>query len=132
MTEKVVSDLREAYMDWCTNAEAALYAGIWLSTLNRYLEENPSFRDKRDQWKQSLNLTARRTIANEIRKEHKKSFDEKKRPVGISKTYDYADRKMQDMQQPDQTGIVSSAMAVWSILRDIWDRKSKTEDKDSE
>lgn len=62
INKEVVAKLEQAYKIGATDAEACLHAGIDRSTLFRYEEKNPEFRNKKEEWKQNPLLKARHTI----------------------------------------------------------------------
>lgn len=68
MTQAVLFLLNEAFGWGCSNPEAALHAGISLSTLEKYLAKNLDFKEHADQLKESPTLLARGTLVKSLKK----------------------------------------------------------------
>lgn len=66
MTEKVLDQLRQAYLWGATNAEACAHADISERPLYEYLSKNPEFKQKIEQWKLDPILKAKKTIINDL------------------------------------------------------------------
>lgn len=62
MTPEVLSKLEEAFALGCTDTEAALYADIGTRTLVEYFKNNPEFRRRTEELKETPILKARQTI----------------------------------------------------------------------
>lgn len=65
-TEPVIEKLEEAFEIGCSDREAALHAGIHVSSLYNYYQTNPKFKDRVEALKESLVYKARRTVAGSI------------------------------------------------------------------
>lgn len=68
MTEDVLQKLEYAFMRGLTDVEACLYADIGTTTLYNYCEENPAFRERKEELKQHPTAQARLNVAEEIEK----------------------------------------------------------------
>lgn len=68
MTPETLTKLEQAYSIDSTDEEACIFAGIGLSTLYSYQNENPEFIERKRLLKEKLVLKARTNIANEINK----------------------------------------------------------------
>jgi len=66
MTEKVLDQLRQAYLWGATNAEASAYADISSRTLYEYLAKNPEFSHKIENWKSEPLLKAKKTVVESL------------------------------------------------------------------
>lgn len=66
MTPEVLDKLRQAYLIGATNAEACGYAEIGERTLYDYLEQNPEFSQKIDNWKNEPILKAKTTVVKNL------------------------------------------------------------------
>lgn len=62
INNEVIDKLRQAYLIGATNAEACGYADIGERTLYDYLEKNPEFSQKIENWKNEPILKAKTTI----------------------------------------------------------------------
>lgn len=58
--------LREAFLMWCTDDEACLYAEIAPATLYNYQNANPDFLEQKEHWKNNPILKARKVVFNKI------------------------------------------------------------------
>lgn len=65
-TDKVIQDLKSAFLMDCTDQEACLNAGISVEALYKYQERNPDFLQIKRQWKQNPFLKARKTIYDNL------------------------------------------------------------------
>lgn len=66
MTDKVLDLLRQAYLWGATNAEACAYAEISSRSLYEYLEKNPEFSHKIEEWKLNPLLKAKKTVVESL------------------------------------------------------------------
>lgn len=66
LTEKVIQKLEDAYLSDATHGEAAIYAGIALSTLNLYKKQNPEFSDRIEKLRGQTGLKAKINIRKSI------------------------------------------------------------------
>lgn len=66
MTPEVLDKLRQAYLIGATNAEACGYAEIGERTLYEYLEKNPEFAQRIEQWKNEPILKAKTTVVKNL------------------------------------------------------------------
>lgn len=62
MTEECLRLLREAFSWGCTDVEACCYAGIGVSTLYLYCQNNPDFLELKNKLKETPTMKARRII----------------------------------------------------------------------
>lgn len=58
----VLSKLEEAFLIGATDKEACLVANISMATLYRYCEENPEFRDRKEELKDTPKYAARKNV----------------------------------------------------------------------
>ena len=68
MTEETLQKLEYAFMRGLTDTEACLYAHIGTTTLYNYCEENPEFRDRKEELKQHPTAKARLNVTEAIEK----------------------------------------------------------------
>ena len=66
MTGETLQKLEYAFMRGLTDLEACLYADIGTTTLYNYCEENPDFRERKEQLKQHPTAKARLNVTEEI------------------------------------------------------------------
>ena len=66
MTEDTLAKLEDAFSCGCTDEEACLYADISMTTLYRYQEDNPKFRDRKLLLKQNPVMKARRVLMEDL------------------------------------------------------------------
>ena len=66
MTEEVLQKLEYAFMRGLTDLEACLYADIGTTTLYNYCEENPEFRERKEELKQHPTAKARLNVTEAI------------------------------------------------------------------
>lgn len=66
VTPDTLAKLEYAFSMGLPDEQACLYAGIDASSLYRYQEKNPSFRERKAMLKQNITMRARLNIANEI------------------------------------------------------------------
>lgn len=66
VTPSVVVKLEQAFAMGCTDLEACFYAGIGKSSLYRYEDNNPEFRERKDELKSKPILLARQTVMKGI------------------------------------------------------------------
>jgi len=66
MTENTLQKLEFAFMAWCTDLEACLYADISDWTLYNYQNEQPSFLDRKKLLKSNVRLQARINVVNSV------------------------------------------------------------------
>mgnify|MGYP007071599314 CR=1 FL=1 len=71
MTDRVLDLLRQAYLWGATNAEACAYAEISARSLYEYLEKNPEFSQKIEEWKTNPLLRAKKKVVEDIDKDVK-------------------------------------------------------------
>lgn len=67
VTDEIVAKLEHAYSLDCTDLEACLYADIHPTTLYRFQEANPEFRERKQQLKQNPFVLARTTIVSALK-----------------------------------------------------------------
>lgn len=67
MTDDVILKLEEVFALGGTDKEATFYAGISMSTLYKYQEENPDFVERKEALKESPVLLARRTVVASLK-----------------------------------------------------------------
>ena len=65
--EEVLRNLMTAYSYGCTDSEAALYAGIGVSTLYKYQKDNPQFIEIKQELRSNPVLYARQCLLNNIK-----------------------------------------------------------------
>jgi hypothetical protein len=66
MTKDTLAKLEYAFSIGCSDSEACLHANINKSTLYRFQNENPEFKDRKDLLKEKLVLVARTNIAYKL------------------------------------------------------------------
>lgn len=66
MTEEVLQKLEFAFMRGLTDLEACLYANIGTTTLYNYCNENPEFRERKEELKQHPTAKARLNVTEAI------------------------------------------------------------------
>ena len=66
MTEEVLQKLEYAFMRGLPDVEACLIAGIGTTTLYNYCEENPNFRERKEELKQHPTAKARLNVTEAI------------------------------------------------------------------
>lgn len=66
MTEEVLQKLEYAFMRGLTDLEACLYANIGTTTLYNYCDENPAFRERKEELKQHPTAKARLNVTEAI------------------------------------------------------------------
>jgi hypothetical protein len=66
MTPETLSKLEEAFLLGCTDLEACFAADIGETTLYRYIEANPEFRDRKEALKQNPVWKARGVIMDAL------------------------------------------------------------------
>lgn len=66
MTDKVLDQLRQAFLWGATNAEACAYADISERPLYEYLSKNPEFKQKIEEWKLAPLLKAKKTVVESL------------------------------------------------------------------
>jgi hypothetical protein len=66
MTQEVLQKLEYAFMRGLTDVEACLYADIGTTTLYNYCEENPEFRERKEELKQHPTAKARLNVTEAI------------------------------------------------------------------
>lgn len=66
MTKDVLQKLEYAFMRGLTDLEACDYADIGTTTLYNYCEENPAFRERKEELKQHPTAKARLNVAEAI------------------------------------------------------------------
>lgn len=66
MTPEILAKLEEAFLLGCSDIEACFYAGISKSTLYVYQENNPEFKDRKEELKANPIFIARKTVVKEI------------------------------------------------------------------
>ncbi len=66
MTPETIDKLEEVFALGGTDEEACFYAGIGKTTLYRYQEENPDFRERKEALKQTTILKARQTVVRSL------------------------------------------------------------------
>lgn len=66
MTKDTLRKLEYAFMRGLSDTEACLYADIGITTLYRYCEDNPEFRDRKECLKQRPTAKARLNITEAI------------------------------------------------------------------
>jgi hypothetical protein len=67
MTEEVLNKLREAFMIGCPVEEAAAWAGISTATVYNYLNSNPEYLEKVEQWQRNPVIKARNTVFENLK-----------------------------------------------------------------
>lgn len=68
LTDKVLSDLKQAFSIGATHREACAYADIALSTLQLHMVNDPDFSEQVKNWKQKPVLKARHVVMKAIEK----------------------------------------------------------------
>ena len=76
VTKEVLSKLEEAFLLGCTDLEACFAAGIGETTLYRYIEANPEFRERKEALKQrpiylARSVQVKALLADDINTAHK-------------------------------------------------------------
>lgn len=66
INKQVIQKLREAFLMGCTDEEACLFAGIGTSTLYKFIEKNPDFREQKNTWKEYPKLRSRKNVTDKI------------------------------------------------------------------
>jgi hypothetical protein len=66
MTEDVLQKLEYAFMRGLTDVEACLYADIGTTTLYNYCEENPEFRERKEELKKNPVVQAKLNVFEAI------------------------------------------------------------------
>lgn len=66
MTEEVLQKLEYAFMRGLTDLEACLYANIGTTTLYNYCEENPEFRERKEELKKNPTAKAKLNVYEAI------------------------------------------------------------------
>lgn len=66
MTDDVLQKLEYAFIHGLTDLEACLYADIGTTTLYNYCEENPQFRERKEELKQHPTAKARLNVTEAI------------------------------------------------------------------
>lgn len=66
ITPEILSKLEEAFLLGCSDIEACFYADISKSTLYVYQENNPEFKDRKEELKANPIFIARKTVVKEI------------------------------------------------------------------
>jgi hypothetical protein len=66
VTPSVLVKLEQAFALGCTDLEACFYAGIGKSSLYRYEDNNPDFRERKEELKMKPVLLARQTVMKGI------------------------------------------------------------------
>ena len=66
LTKEVIQKLEDVFSISGTDGEACLYAGIGMSTLYNYQQENPEFQERKLILKKTVNLKARKTLAKDV------------------------------------------------------------------
>ena len=75
MTTETIRKLEAAFSYGCTDTEAALYAGIAVSTLYDYCRENPKFAERKETLKETPFLHARESIFKGLKDDPKFSLE---------------------------------------------------------
>ena len=68
MTQKTLEKLEKAFMMGCTVDEASLYAEIDHSTYYNYIKNNPEYKDKIENLRNSPRMKARMNVVEKINK----------------------------------------------------------------
>lgn len=84
MTEEVLQKLEYAFMRGLTDLEACLFANIGTTTLYNYCEENPEFRERKEELKKNPTAKAKLNVYEAI----------ENKDVDVSKWY--LERKAKD------------------------------------
>lgn len=66
MTEKVLEDLRKAFMVGATDRQACAYAGISAGTLYNYQVQYPEYLEQKENWKDHPIMKARATVYGKL------------------------------------------------------------------
>jgi hypothetical protein len=66
MTPEAVAKLEEAFVNNCTDTEACLYADISRTTLFRYEEKNPEYRNRKEELRSKPRMKAKFNISNKL------------------------------------------------------------------
>jgi hypothetical protein len=66
MTEETLQKLEYAFLRGLTDVEACLYADIGTTTLYNYCEENPEFRERKEELKQHPTAQAKLNVTEAI------------------------------------------------------------------
>lgn len=66
MTEELLQKLEYAFMRGLTDVEACLYADIGTTTLYNYCEENPEFRERKEELKKNPTAKAKLNVYEAI------------------------------------------------------------------
>jgi len=106
MTEKVLDQLRQAFLWGATNAEACAYADISERPLYEYLSKNPEFKQKIENWKSEPLLKAKKKVVEEIEKDVKNAqwYLERKRKDEFSTKVEN-DVRVKELPKPILGGI---------------------------
>jgi len=112
ITDEVIAKLRQAYLIGSTNAEACGYAEIGERTLYDYLEKNPEFSQRIENWKNEPILSARKKVTDDI-----------KNDVRVAQWYLERKRKSEFAQRQELTGNEGAAINV--IIEDTYAKQPK-------
>lgn len=68
MTPEVIAKLEEAFAWGCTDREACLWAGIAVSTLQLFQDNNPKFIERKEALKDTVILKSRKSVHDRVLK----------------------------------------------------------------
>lgn len=93
MTKQVLQKLRQAFSIGCTETEAAIFAGIGVSTLYNYYAENPDFVEEKDELKDHNVIYARMNISTNIQK--RKSVEDSWEYLKRKRKHEFSEAKQE-------------------------------------
>lgn len=70
LSEEELKKIEEAYMLDCTDEEAAIYSGCFLSNLREYLHAHPEFNERKKILRNNPFLVARKTMMQGLQSDH--------------------------------------------------------------
>ena len=98
MTKTLLAKLEEAFAFGCSDEEACLYADIQPSTMYRYQEDHPEFKERKARLKQNPILEARKSVITGMKDNPRLALDFLK----ARKSDEFSERKQLDHQGADE------------------------------